>query len=193
MQIRSIHIWDKLRRKLCTLERTTYLPTKDSTTKNENCMRYRYADNVIVPWFSLRGPNSLCSRAIFFSRWKLDSWNSTTGWSMVVILAYTTTCLSFPPTHKHNRSEMVAVLGPFEALPYYIHTYPPTHWIQITNIKFLKLECLKFYRAQGYACDRYSLWQVYLLTFLIKHSSEICKLETVIQKCTIILFTVFKK
>jgi hypothetical protein len=24
---------------------------------------------------------------------------------------------------KHNRSEMVAVLGPFEALPYYIHTY----------------------------------------------------------------------
>jgi hypothetical protein len=25
--------------------------------------------------------------------------------------------------NKHNRSEMVAVLGPFEALPYYIHTY----------------------------------------------------------------------
>jgi hypothetical protein len=24
---------------------------------------------------------------------------------------------------KHNRSGMVAVLGPFEALPYYIHTY----------------------------------------------------------------------
>jgi hypothetical protein len=24
---------------------------------------------------------------------------------------------------KHNRSEMVAVLGPYEALPYYIHTY----------------------------------------------------------------------
>jgi hypothetical protein len=24
--------------------------------------------------------------------------------------------------HKHNRSEIVAVLGPFEALPYYIHT-----------------------------------------------------------------------
>jgi hypothetical protein len=24
---------------------------------------------------------------------------------------------------KHNRSEMVAVLGPFEALSYYIHTY----------------------------------------------------------------------
>jgi hypothetical protein len=24
---------------------------------------------------------------------------------------------------KHNRSDMVAVLGPFEALPYYIHTY----------------------------------------------------------------------
>jgi hypothetical protein len=24
---------------------------------------------------------------------------------------------------KHNRSEMVAVLGPFEALRYYIHTY----------------------------------------------------------------------
>jgi hypothetical protein len=24
---------------------------------------------------------------------------------------------------KHNRSEMVAVLGPLEALPYYIHTY----------------------------------------------------------------------
>jgi hypothetical protein len=23
---------------------------------------------------------------------------------------------------KHNRSGMVAVLGPFEALPYYIHT-----------------------------------------------------------------------
>jgi hypothetical protein len=23
----------------------------------------------------------------------------------------------------HNRSEMVAVLGPLEALPYYIHTY----------------------------------------------------------------------
>jgi hypothetical protein len=22
---------------------------------------------------------------------------------------------------KHNRSEMVAVLGPYEALPYYIH------------------------------------------------------------------------
>jgi hypothetical protein len=25
--------------------------------------------------------------------------------------------------YKHNRSEMVAVLGPNEALPYYIHTY----------------------------------------------------------------------
>jgi hypothetical protein len=25
-------------------------------------------------------------------------------------------------TVKHNRSGMVAVLGPFEALPYYIHT-----------------------------------------------------------------------
>jgi hypothetical protein len=24
---------------------------------------------------------------------------------------------------KHNRSGMVAVLGPFEALPYYIYTY----------------------------------------------------------------------
>jgi hypothetical protein len=24
---------------------------------------------------------------------------------------------------KHNRSEMVAVLGPYEALPYYIHIY----------------------------------------------------------------------
>jgi hypothetical protein len=24
---------------------------------------------------------------------------------------------------KHNRSEMVAVLEPYEALPYYIHTY----------------------------------------------------------------------
>jgi hypothetical protein len=27
---------------------------------------------------------------------------------------------------KHNRSEMVAVLWPFEALPYYIHTYVPS-------------------------------------------------------------------
>jgi hypothetical protein len=26
------------------------------------------------------------------------------------------------PAYKHNRSEMVAVLGPYEALPYYIHT-----------------------------------------------------------------------
>jgi hypothetical protein len=24
---------------------------------------------------------------------------------------------------KHNKSEMVAVLGPYVALPYYIHTY----------------------------------------------------------------------
>jgi hypothetical protein len=24
---------------------------------------------------------------------------------------------------KHNRSDMVAVLGPYEALPYYIHAY----------------------------------------------------------------------
>jgi hypothetical protein len=27
----------------------------------------------------------------------------------------------------HNRSEMVAVLGPLEALPYYIHTYIHIH------------------------------------------------------------------
>jgi hypothetical protein len=40
---------------------------------------------------------------------------------------------------KHNRSEMVAVLGPYEALPYYIHTYircrystPPPHGIERT-------------------------------------------------------------
>jgi hypothetical protein len=31
-------------------------------------------------------------------------------------------CKSF--SEKHNRSGMVAVLGPFEALPYYIHTSP---------------------------------------------------------------------
>jgi hypothetical protein len=28
---------------------------------------------------------------------------------------------------KHNRSEMVVVLGPYEALPYYIHTYIYIH------------------------------------------------------------------
>jgi hypothetical protein len=29
----------------------------------------------------------------------------------------------FPTLYKHNRSEMVAVPGPNEALPYYIHIY----------------------------------------------------------------------
>jgi hypothetical protein len=32
-------------------------------------------------------------------------------------------CFAYSLTLKHNRSEMVAVLGPYEALPYYIHTY----------------------------------------------------------------------
>jgi hypothetical protein len=49
-------------------------------------------------------------------------------------------CLSFQnfPTYMHsfttfNRSEMVAMLGPFEALPYYIHTYIHTyiHYIYV--------------------------------------------------------------
>jgi hypothetical protein len=31
------------------------------------------------------------------------------------------TTLNWP--EKHNRSGMIAVLWPFEALPYYIHTY----------------------------------------------------------------------
>jgi hypothetical protein len=30
-----------------------------------------------------------------------------------------------PKVVKHNRSGMVAVLGPFEALPYYIYIYIP--------------------------------------------------------------------
>jgi hypothetical protein len=34
--------------------------------------------------------------------------------------------------HKHNRSEMVAVLGPYEALPYYIHTVT-CRMVRVTN------------------------------------------------------------
>jgi hypothetical protein len=35
-----------------------------------------------------------------------------------------------PAYVKHNRSGMVAVLGPFEALPCYIHTYTYQHtWV----------------------------------------------------------------
>jgi hypothetical protein len=32
---------------------------------------------------------------------------------------------------KHNRSGMVAVLGPFEALPCYIHTYILCIWLSV--------------------------------------------------------------
>jgi hypothetical protein len=48
---------------------------------------------------------------------------------------------------KHNRSEMVAVLGPFEALPYYIHTYK-------NNADFMSILCLcgLVVRVPGYGC-----------------------------------------
>jgi hypothetical protein len=36
---------------------------------------------------------------------------------------------------KHNRSEMVAVLGPYEALPYYIHTYKVTWEIKYPSAR----------------------------------------------------------
>jgi hypothetical protein len=35
---------------------------------------------------------------------------------------------------KHNRSEIVAVLGPIEALPYHIHTYIYSMWKITENI-----------------------------------------------------------
>jgi hypothetical protein len=53
---------------------------------------------------------------------------------------------------KHNRSEMVVVLGPFEALPYYIHTLGIlviNPLLQLTGVRlifgrnFLYIFCIK--------------------------------------------------
>jgi hypothetical protein len=49
-------------------------------------------------------PHKLSYYHLFYGKFKM--------WNQILYLI-----------HKHNRSEMVAVLGPFEALPYYIHTY----------------------------------------------------------------------
>jgi hypothetical protein len=46
--------------------------------------------------------------------------------------------VSIRHNEKHNRSGMVAVLGPFEALPYYIHTYIATTKLMQFRRKLLK-------------------------------------------------------
>jgi hypothetical protein len=40
---------------------------------------------------------------------------------------------------KHNRSEMVAVLGPYEALPYYIHTKGKGKVIPVQVVEALRV------------------------------------------------------
>jgi hypothetical protein len=46
-----------------------------------------------------------------------------TGFQLLTEEKITADILLFIYFVKHNRSEMVAVLGPYEALPYYIHIY----------------------------------------------------------------------
>jgi hypothetical protein len=48
---------------------------------------------------------------------------------------------------KHNRSEMVAVLGPYEALPYYIHTYIHIVYIDACTINYIHTSRPAYHRV----------------------------------------------
>jgi hypothetical protein len=88
-----VHIWNKLRRKLCTLERRAYLQMTDSIEEMKTACATRIQ---VMPLYSgwIWEVQLLHIQGAILSRW-----NSTTGLSMVVVLGYTTTCLPLPPTH----------------------------------------------------------------------------------------------